>query len=163
MRMRNLGGMDTECVTHDDMVDLYSIEQRLLQVGPLLESFVSVLEHLSRCFVDDTARSSSSMDSAAMEAREADSWMTTLSQRRDLMLSYQTYVSALLRDCASTSSLLAGLLDLRNHSSVLDLSRSTVVMSAIFLVYLSSTAVAVSCPKSGDKPHEETNAVLYRR
>jgi hypothetical protein len=159
--MVNQGGKDPKCVRAEDTVNLAFLEGRLAPVTPLLGSLESTFGALfglesnllgleSRSPPDDAK----SVDTLACSPH----WTAIFNNRRLEVESYKHAAQGLLEKCACVQRLAEGLLNYQNQQNVQQqtaatfaLTNSTVddsatvrVITVITVVYLSSTAVAVS-------------------
>ena len=134
------------------MADLHFLERILLPIDSILTTLNSVLEALSLCFKKYSINTGNIPNTPTFTSPTCHDWTKTLAGRQDQVIAYKNNVQVLLKKCGSTTALLNGLLQLKSQNIfqeqsnyVLDLSTSTVVITVIFLIYLSFTAVAVSC------------------
>jgi hypothetical protein len=149
--MVNQGGKDPSCVTPKDIVDLAFFESRLAPVVPLLRSIDSTFSALFG-LVERLPPSYTDSDSTPSQ-----DWAAIFTNRRYEVESYKFAVSGLLEKCACVQRLSEGLLNHQNQinaqrqtQATLRLTNATAddsayvrVITAITVVFLSSTAVAV--------------------
>lgn len=155
MKMMSIGLVIVDAVTPDEMADLFYFESRLLPLASAAAAADRLLVDLQHCSQRWPAHLRNTGPSAKIE--EEVEW---LENHRSKMTACSSHVTALLIKCERAVQLLDRILNLKSqqiaqqqNTNILALTKSTVddsatvrVMTAITLVYLSCTVVAVSHP-----------------
>jgi len=151
--MMNVGLLNVDAVSPDEMADLFFFESRLLPLSSAAAAAVSLCEGLLQCSRRWPAHLRITGPSAKIE--EEIEW---LENHRNKLAACSNHATALLTKCERAVQLLDRILNLKSqkiaqqqNTNILALTKSTVddsatvrVMTAITLVYLSCTVVAVS-------------------
>lgn len=147
--MLNRGLSSKEAANAHDMAKLSLISKRLLPIQPLLLSLMRILDGLENCC---------SFTLPGFSNAQTLQWQQFLKSSRDSAMALQDNAQVLQQKLAECSQLLTWILSYKSqciaeqqNERVLQLTHSTVddsatvrVMTAITLVFLSFTAIAVS-------------------
>lgn len=151
--MMNIGLLNVDAVSPDEMADLFFFESRLLPLSTAAAAAVRLCEGLLQCSQRWPAHLRITGPSGKIE--EEIEW---LENHRNKLAACSNHATALLTKCERAVQLLDRILNLKSqkiaqqqNTNILALTKSTVddsatvrVMTAITLVYLSCTVVAVS-------------------
>jgi hypothetical protein len=157
VRMRTTGLKDLNGVTPDDIADLSFTERRLVPVDAILASTSRLLHDLG-VFVQSSPITSAGLLTLGLAE--------SFTNAANTATAYRDNVTVLLLKCASTQEVLNSILNLNNQriaqqqndrvfyltTATVDDSATVRVITAITLVFLSFTAVAVRRAFHPDMP-----------
>jgi hypothetical protein len=153
MKLMSIGLIEVDAVTPDEMADLFFFESRILPLNVAATAAANISEGLQYCSTRLAA-----LSPGAGLSTTADQEIEWLHNYRKHALACASNTSALLTKCERAVQLLDRVLNLKSqqiaeqqNTNILALTKSTVddsatvrVITAITLVYLSCTVVAVS-------------------